>query len=466
MVAIRSFLTLSAAVGIASAGKCKPESRSSSIVSVTSSTGSASATVLGSTTTLADTTMEMSLTESAAETAFSETASASGSGSATLIESSTTLADTTVQTSIAESTGSSATSSDVSTTESKPTTFLTSFTTLNADTTTEAVTTTSAAPGPVVSCPSEVDQCLGTMEIQCNVLLGGLNSPSIVNDMNECAQQCNSDNSCRAFTYNSYMHECFIITTQEIAPNNIGGWVAGIKGTCGENTESSSTVFTSTAEATTTEAATTTSLAPADPTCPSTVEQCAGDMAVLCDVQLGDLELAGYSKDILECASFCDDDDTCAGFSRFRSTGGCFKAITLIAGVTQTDRLGWDSGVKLSCGQNIQPTTTAFTSTAETTTTEAATTTTAAAPPVDNCPLEAGMCIATSRIQCDVRLDGLALLGAGSIAQCAHLCAFDDSCFGFSRRREDGACFLTYSESVTSSEQEGWDSGIPYSCAA
>ncbi|KAG5754206.1 hypothetical protein H9Q72_001810 [Fusarium xylarioides] len=384
MVAIRSFLILSAAVGIASAGKCKPESRSSTIVSVASSTVSASATVIESTTpladtametsltgtassettlstasasatlidsssTLADTTVETSLTDSATESASSDTASASASASATLIESSTTLVDTTAETSIAESTASSATSADVSTTESKLTTFLTSFTTSNADTTTEAATTTTAAPGPVVSCPSDVDQCLGTMEIQCGVLLGGLNSPSIVADMNNCAQQCNSDTSCRAFAYNENTHECFIVTTQEIFAVDIGGWVSGIKGTCGVTTESSSTVFTSTAE---------------------------------------------------------------------------------------------------------------------TTATEAATTTTAAAPPVDNCPPETGFCMGTSEIQCDVILDGLTFAGGGSITQCAQLCASDDSCTGFSRRRDDGACFTSTYESITSTEEEGWDSGISYSCAS
>ncbi|PNP74113.1 hypothetical protein FNYG_12557 [Fusarium nygamai] len=348
MVAIRSFLILSAAVGIASAGKCKPESRSSSIVSVASSTVSVSATVIESTTALADTTTETVLTKSATETASSDTASASGSASATIIESSTTLADTTVETSIADSTASSATSADVSTTESKPTTFLTSFTTSNADTTTEAATTTSAAPGPVLSCPSDIDQCLGTMEIQCGVLLGGLNSPSIVSDMNECAQQCNSDTSCRAFTYNEYMHECFIVTTQEIVPNSIGSWVSGIKGTCGENTESSSTLFTSTAE---------------------------------------------------------------------------------------------------------------------TTTTEAATTTTAAAPPVNNCPRETGMCFGSAQIQCDVSLYGGTLVGGGSIVQCALLCLTDISCTGFSRRRDDGACFITFDEPVASTKNEGWDSGVVNSCA-
>ncbi|KAF4478486.1 hypothetical protein FAGAP_12404 [Fusarium agapanthi] len=361
MVAIRSFLILSAAAGLASAGKCKPESRSSSIGGVSSSTvsvtntASASATLIESTTTLADTTAEESLTESATETA------------------------------------SSATSADFSTTESKPTTLLTSFT-KSADTTTEAATTTSAAPAPVVTCPSEVDQCLGTMEIQCDVILGGLTGPSEVADMNECAQQCNSDASCRAFTYSENSKICFIVTTQDIVAVDVISWVSGIKGTCGQNTETSSSAITSTAETTTMEAATTTTtLAPADPTCPSTVEQCAGDSAVLCDVQLSDLELAGFSKDILECASFCDDDDTCAGFSRVRSSGGCFKAITLIVGVTQTDKEGWDSGIKGSCGQQTQPTTTSFTSDAETTTTEVATTTTVVAPG-GNCPPEIPDC--------------------------------------------------------------------------
>ncbi|KAF5971117.1 hypothetical protein FCOIX_10024 [Fusarium coicis] len=464
MVAIRSFFIFSAAAGIASAGKCRPESRSSSIFSLASSTGSASVTVIESTT-LADTTTETSLSESATETASSETASASGSGSATLIESSTTLADTTVETSIAESTASSATSADISTTESKLTTFLTSFTTSNADTTTEAATTTTTAPGPVVSCPSDVDQCLGTMEIQCGVLLGGLNNPSILADMNACAQQCNSDTTCRAFTYNENMNECFIITTQEIVPVNIDGWVAGIKGTCGENTESSSTVFTSTAEATNTEAATTTTLAPADPTCPSTVKQCAGDSAVLCDVQLDNLILAGFSSDILECASFCDQDDDCAGFSRLRSSGGCFKAMALIADVSKTDRDGWDSGIKFTCGQEPEPTTTAFTSTAETTTTEAATTTTAAAPPVDNCPPETGMCIGSAEIQCDVSLYGGNLVGGGSISQCAQICLTDGLCTGFSRRRDDGACYITFDELVATTENEGWDTGVVGTCA-
>ncbi|KAK2697102.1 hypothetical protein QWA68_003479 [Fusarium oxysporum] len=446
MVAIRSLFILSAAVGIASAGKCKPESRSGSVVSVPSSTASAS-----------------------------DAASSTASASATLIESSTTLADTTVETSLTESateTASSVTSAgatEASTTESKPTTFLTSFTTSNADTTTEpAATTTSAAHGPVVTCPSEVDQCLGTMEIQCNVILSGLDDPTTVADLNECAQQCNSDTSCVAFTYSEDLQTCFMVTSsQSYAPVDLSGWVSGIKGTCSQNTEPSSTAFTSTAETTTTEAATTTTtLAPADPTCPSTAEQCAGDSAVLCDIQLSDLQLAGFSNDILECASFCDEDDTCAGFSRVRSNGACFKAITLIVGVTQSDKAGWDSGIKGTCGQQLQPTTTAFTSTAETTTTEAATTTTVAVP-VNNCPSETGQCIDGGIIQCDVALGNLSPLRLNiNIADCSRICADDSGCQGFSFNRDTRECFGVYSDpdDVTQHGQDGWVSGIKNTC--
>ncbi|KAK7597486.1 hypothetical protein V3481_004069 [Fusarium oxysporum f. sp. vasinfectum] len=424
MVAIRSFFILSAAVSIASAGKCKPESRSSSVVSVPSSTASAS-----------------------------DAASSTASASATLIESSTTLADTTVETSLTESateTASSATSAGAtkaSTTESKPTTFLTSITTSNADTTKPAATTTSAAHGPVVNCPSEVDQCLGTIEIQCDVILSGLEGPTTVADLNECAQQCNSDTSCVAFTYSEGLQTCFKVTaSQSYTAVNLSGWVSGIKGTCSQNTEPSSTAFTSTAEITTTEAATTTTtLAPADPTCPSTVEQCAGDSA---------------------CASFCNEDDTCAGFSCVRSNGACFKAITLIVGVTQSDKAGWDSGIKGTCGQQLQPTTTAFTSTAEIITTEAATTTTVAVP-VNNCPSETGQCIDGGIIQCDVALGNLSPLRLTiNIADCSRICADDSGCQGFSFNRETRECFGVYSDpdDVTQHVQEGWVSGIKNTC--
>jgi hypothetical protein len=74
MATIRSFFLLAAAAGIASAGKCKPESRSTTIVSVSRSTVSASDTV-----------------------------SSTGSALATLIQSTASQADTTVETSLAES---------------------------------------------------------------------------------------------------------------------------------------------------------------------------------------------------------------------------------------------------------------------------------------------------------------------------------------------------------------------------
>ncbi|KPA35411.1 chitin synthase a [Fusarium langsethiae] len=80
MVAIRSFFIVYAAAGLASAGKCKPESLSSSIISVpsstfssidTASTDSTSAILIESTTTtMAETTRETSLTDSTTETAF------------------------------------------------------------------------------------------------------------------------------------------------------------------------------------------------------------------------------------------------------------------------------------------------------------------------------------------------------------------------------------------------------------
>ncbi|ENH66804.1 hypothetical protein FOC1_g10007460 [Fusarium oxysporum f. sp. cubense race 1] len=287
MVAIRSFLILSAAVGIASAGKCKPESHTSSIVSVPSSTVSAS-----------------------------DTASSTASASATLIGSTTTttMADTTVETSLTES------ATETSTIESKPTTFLTSFTTSNADTTTKAATTTSAGPGPVVTCPSEVDQCLGTMEIQCDVILSGLTNPTTVADLNECVTQ--SDKV---------------------------GWDSGIKGTCGQQLQPTTTAFTSTAETTTTEAATTTTAAAPVNNCPSETGQCKNGALILCGVVLGDLSIAGISNDITECSQFCAADDNCRGFSRRRDTGACLLAFVDPDDVTQEAQEGWDSGIMNTC---------------------------------------------------------------------------------------------------------------------
>ncbi|KAF4950562.1 hypothetical protein FGADI_8121 [Fusarium gaditjirri] len=327
MVAIRSFFILSAAVGIASAGKCKPESLSSSVVSVPSSTVSAS-----------------------------DTASSAASTTVTLIESSTTLADTTAEMSLtgsATETASTATSADAtetSITESKPTTFLTSFTTSNAGTTTEAATTTTAAAGPVVTCPSDVQQCLGTIKIQCDVLLSGLNNPTGVADLNECTQQCNSDASCLAFTYSQNSRSCFKATrSSDYVVVDLGSWVSGIKGTCGESPEPSTTVFTSTAETTTTDAATTTTTAAPVNNCPSETGQCVNGALIQCDVVLGNLIFAGISTDITQCAQFCDPEDSCRGFSRRRDTGACALTFSDPDDVTQVDREGWDSGILNTC---------------------------------------------------------------------------------------------------------------------
>lgn len=323
MATIRSLLVLVAAAGIASAGKCKPESRLTMIASASSITVS-----------------------------VSDIVSSTVSASVTLIESTTIQAGTTVETTVTES-ASIATSldtTDASTTEAKPTTLVTSFTTRNADTTTAPVaTTTSAAPGPVVTCPSEVNQCLGTMKIQCDVILAGLSDPTTVSDLNECAQQCNSDISCTAFTYEEDGRQCFTSTSSSLEQADVIGFVSGIKGTCGQTTEPSNTAFTSTAETTTAEApASTTSAAPAND-CPSETGQCINGAQIQCDVALGDLSLAGNSNDITECSQFCVNTDDCRGFSRRRDTGACFLVFVDPDDVTQRTLEGYDSGIVNTC---------------------------------------------------------------------------------------------------------------------
>jgi hypothetical protein len=228
---------------------------------------------------------------------------------------------------------------------------ITSFTIRNTDTTTEPVaTTTSAAPGPFVTCPSEVDQCLSTMRIECDVILSGLSNPVNVPDLNGCAQQCNSDTACLGFTYSEGTRQCFKVTSSDsYTPVELSGWVSGIKGTCGQNTEPSSTAFTSTAETTTAEApASTTSTAPVN-NCPSETGQCVNGALIQCDVVLGDLSVAGISSDVTECSQFCALSDDCRGFSRRRDTGACFLAFVDPDDVTQSEREGWDSGIMNTC---------------------------------------------------------------------------------------------------------------------
>ncbi|KAG5655667.1 hypothetical protein KAF25_009166 [Fusarium avenaceum] len=308
MATIRSLLVLFAAAGIASAGKCKPESRSTTVVSAS-----------GVTTSAID--------------IFSSTVSAS----VTLIESTTSQADTTVETTPTES-ASSATSLDTTeaTTESKPTTLVTSFTTRNADTTTEPVaTTTSAAPGPVVTCPSDVNQCLGTMTIQCDVIIGGLFGIGPVSDLNECAQQCNSDTSCTAFSYSEDGGECFKGTSSSYVQSDLSGWA--------------STAFTSTAETTTAEAPASTTSAAAVNNCPSETGQCINGALIQCDVALGDLTYGGITNDITECSQFCVNPGGCRGFTRKRDTGACSMFFVDPDDVTQYEQEGYDSGIMNTC---------------------------------------------------------------------------------------------------------------------
>ncbi|KAF9768924.1 hypothetical protein IL306_013716 [Fusarium sp. DS 682] len=326
MVAIRSFFVLYAAAGIASAGKCKPESRSSSFLSETSS-GSA----------------RLTTTEAA-------------SASVSIVESSTTLADTTMETSIKGSTTETASSivstdtTETATIESSPTTLLTSFITTSADTTTtveSAASTTSAAPA-VVTCPSEIEQCVGTMDIKCGYTLTGLSSSTFVSDLNECVQLCSSSADCVAFTYSESLSACYTATSlSEIADQfDSQGYDSGIKGTCGEGTASTTTAFTSTAETTTDEAATSTaSVAPVDPECSS----CVGTARVYCDVTLNGLVFTGASSDIAECLSFCEQDDDCQGVSRRQDTGACFKSMVDPDDVEQSPLEGWYSAIKGTC---------------------------------------------------------------------------------------------------------------------
>jgi hypothetical protein len=153
-----------------------------------------------------------------------------------------------------------------------------------------------------------------------------------------------------AFTYSEDLQSCFKVTSSDsYASVDLNGWVSGIKGTCGQNTEPSSTAFTSTVETTTTEApASTTSAAPMN-NCPSETGQCINGALIQCDVALGDLSIAGISNDITECSQFCAGDDDCRGFSRRRDTGACFLVFVDPDDVTQSTQEGWDSGIINTC---------------------------------------------------------------------------------------------------------------------
>ncbi|ESU11981.1 hypothetical protein FGSG_05947 [Fusarium graminearum PH-1] len=279
MVAIRSFVALYAAVGIASAGKCKPESISSSILSEASTSGSV------------------------------------GFSSASAAESSTTVPGTTLETSINESTTETVSSAistvatDTTTLEPSLTTLLTSFVTTSADITTVESATTTTSATPIPKCPSDIEQCFGTMEIQCSTIFGGLSDYTEVEDLNA---------------------------------SELSGWVSGKKGTCGQ--DATSTAFTSTAEATTSAAATSTAPV-ADPVCSS----CVDDAQVQCNTSLNGLELLGSSQSIAECYSFCEQDDNCQGVTRRQDNGACFKSAVDPDDVVASPQEGRDSAIKGTC---------------------------------------------------------------------------------------------------------------------
>ncbi|KAF4457140.1 hypothetical protein F53441_928 [Fusarium austroafricanum] len=219
MVAIRSLLMLSA-VGIASAGKCKPESSG-----FTTLTKSVALTTAATTTVLSESTAESTVTKTASST-ISDT------------ESTTVLESTTIATTVADETTTETASGTISTdvAESSQTTLATSLITSSEDasTTTEAATTTTAAAPATATCPSEVDQCIGTMKIQCGVVLVGLSTAITVSDLNACVQTCAQDAGCAGFTYLESSGYCF--TAQNSATISgqraQAGWDAGIKGSC------------------------------------------------------------------------------------------------------------------------------------------------------------------------------------------------------------------------------------------
>ncbi|KAH7254315.1 uncharacterized protein BKA55DRAFT_567372 [Fusarium redolens] len=188
MVAIRSFFILSAAAGIASAGPCKPESHSSSIVSVASSTDSASHTA---------------------------------SASATVIESTTTLADTTVETSLTESATETASSA-------------TSFITSTAETTTTEAAASTSSAAPVNNCLSETGECINTARIQCDVVLDGITLAGFSDSILQCSQFCADDDDCRGFSRRRDNGACFkaLVDPDDVTQSEREGWDSGQMNTC------------------------------------------------------------------------------------------------------------------------------------------------------------------------------------------------------------------------------------------
>ncbi|KAF5692190.1 hypothetical protein FGLOB1_14531 [Fusarium globosum] len=198
MVALHSVFVFCAVASIASAGPCKPGSSISLSLSETSSAVSTTETTLLEPTTTAPST--------------------------TLAESTST--DITVETSLAEtSTDAASDTTSAATVEPSTTTFVTSI--VDTTTTEPATTTTSAA----LRCIP--DQCVGTIKIQCDVVIYGLVDYVNADDTQACADLCNADDNCQAFTFDYNFKWCY--KTASLEQRVVGpyeGFDTGIKGTC------------------------------------------------------------------------------------------------------------------------------------------------------------------------------------------------------------------------------------------
>lgn len=198
MISLHSVFVLCAVASIASAGPCKPGSSISLSLSESSSAAS---------------TTEITLLE--------PTTTAS---STTLAESTST--DITVETSLTKtSTEAAYDTTSAATVEPSTTTFVRSI----ADTTTaEPATTTTSA---TVRCIP--DQCVGTIKIQCDVVIYSLVNFVNADDAQACADLCNADDNCQAFTFDYNFKWCYL--TANLGQQVVGpyeGYDTGIKGTC------------------------------------------------------------------------------------------------------------------------------------------------------------------------------------------------------------------------------------------
>ncbi|EEU33928.1 uncharacterized protein NECHADRAFT_89035 [Fusarium vanettenii 77-13-4] len=213
MVAFRPLLVLYMVAGITAAGKCRPSGST-----ITTSETSLTTLLTGTT-----------LTDSATETSTTETATTSTATESLTSSTAETSTETTTESATDSTTGSTTEASTYLTTDTTLTTFMTSTTI----TTSEPATTTSEAP-VVVSCPS-TGQCLHTMNIMCDYIIGGIPYDDELS-LNECAHKCDNDPSCALFVHDSSSNYCYYATsTDQIRGEGpVPGWASGVKGRCGQ----------------------------------------------------------------------------------------------------------------------------------------------------------------------------------------------------------------------------------------